>query len=123
MAVSAGIRRDDRGVATVMGLALAVALGGSGIVVMGIVSVAVTHQRASVAADLSAIAGAARGCEAARRVAVAQGAVSVACNSHDGDAVVTVALPAPEFLERIAGWTGHEPPVIASSSRAGTAYG
>jgi hypothetical protein len=33
--------------------------------------------------------------------------------------VVTVAVPAPEFLARVAGWSGHEAPVLASTARAG----
>jgi hypothetical protein len=50
---------------------------------------------------------------------VAQGAVSVACRTDGGDAVVTVAVPAPEFLARVARWSGHEAPVLASTARAG----
>lgn len=117
------IRRDDRGVATVLGLALAIVIAGAGAVVIAVVALAVTHQRASVAADLAALAGAARGCDAALLVAKAQGAVSVSCSVRGGDVTTTVALPAPEFLRRIARWTGHEAPVVASSSRAGVAYG
>lgn len=117
------LRDDDRGVATVLGLALATVIAGAGMVTLGVVAVAVTHQRAAVAADLAAIAAAAHGCDAARQVAVAQGAISVSCSDDDGDAVVTVALSPPELLERLARWTGHDAPVIASSSRAGRAYG
>lgn len=117
------IRRDDRGVATVLGLALATAIAGAGVVVLAIVALSVTHQRAAVAADLAALAAVAQGCEAARHVALAQGAMSVTCSRQGGDAVVTVALPPPELLRRVAGWTGHDAPVIASSSRAGSPYG
>lgn len=111
--------RDDRGVGTLLGLVLGVALLGAGVVVAGLVSMTVGHQRASVTADLAAIAAVTHGCAAAERVAVAQGAMSVACHIDGVDAVVTVALPAPELLARLARWTGREPPVLPSSSRAG----
>jgi len=111
--------RCDRGVGTLLGLALGLALLASGAVVCALVAIAVGHQRAAVAADLAAVAAAARGCADAERVAVAQGAVSVACRTEGGDAVVTVAIPAPAFLARVARWSGHEAPVLASTSRAG----
>ena len=102
-----------------LGLALGLVLLASGVVVWALVAITVGHQRAAVAADLSAVAAAARGCAEAERVAVAQGAVSVACRTEGGDAVVTVAVPAPEFLARVARWSGHEAPVLASTARAG----
>lgn len=111
--------RDDEGVATVLGITLALAIMGAGLVVLSIVSATVTRQRASVASDLAAVAAATHGCPAAELVARAQGAVSLACHAEDSDAVVTVAMPAPAILARIAMWTGHEAPVIASTSRAG----
>jgi len=111
--------RCDRGVGTVLGLALGLVLLASGAVVWALVAITVGHQRAAVAADLSAVAAATRGCAEAERVAVAQGAVSVACRTEGGDAVVTVAVPAPEFLARLARWSGHEAPVLASTARAG----
>lgn len=114
--------REDRGVATVLGLALGAVLIAAGLVVAAVVSLAVSHQRAAVAADLAALAAAGHGCAAAEQVAVAQGAVGVVCE-HDGiDAVVTVVMPAPEMLVRLARWTGHEAPVIPSSSRAGAPW-
>ena len=113
--------RDDRGVGTVLGLALGLALLAAGAVITGLVSISVGHQRAAVTADLAALAAATHGCEAAERVARAQGAVSVACDTDGVDAMVTVALPAPEFLARVAAWTGREAPVLPSSARAGVA--
>ncbi|MGA0945551.1 MAG: hypothetical protein ACO3UW_07260 [Candidatus Nanopelagicales bacterium] len=106
---------------TVLGVILGVAVLSSGIVVGALVSIHVTHQRASVAADLAALAAAAHGCAAAQRGARAHGAVSVSCFEQAGDAVVTVAMPAPPMLVRVATWTGQEAPAIASSSRAGSA--
>jgi secretion/DNA translocation related TadE-like protein len=113
--------RDDQGVATLLGLALALVLAGAGVVISGLVAVHVTHQRASVAADLAALAAAARGCDVADRVARAHGAIPMACAVEGSDAVVTVALPAPALLARLASWAGREAPVVPSSSRAGTA--
>lgn len=114
--------RDDRGVATVLGVVLALALAGAGILMAGIVSATTTRQHASVAADLAALAAASHGCDAAGVVAEAHGAVSSACHLEGADAVVTVAMPAPAMLDRLARWSGHEAPVIASTSRAGPGY-
>ena len=113
--------REDRGVATVLGIALAFVVMASGLVVLAVVALTVGHQRAAVAADLAALAAAAHGCDVAEQVARAQGAISVACSLQGSDAVVTVALPAPEMLGRLAQWTGREAPVIPSASRAGVA--
>jgi secretion/DNA translocation related TadE-like protein len=106
-------------VGTVLGMALGVALLACGSAIGALVAIAVGHQRAAVAADLAALAAASRGCSDAERVALAQGAISFTCRAEGGDAVVTVAMPAPEFLARVARWSGHEPPALASTSRAG----
>jgi len=121
--VTRGRWRDDRGVGTVLGLALGVVLLAAGAVVACLVSIAVGHQRAAVTADLAALAAASHGCADAERVAWAQGAITVACRTDGVDAVVTVAMPAPEFLDRLARWSGHEAPVMASSARAGVPSG
>lgn len=114
---------EDRGVGTVLGMALGLVLIASGAVIGGLVAITVGHQRASVAADLAALAAAAHGCADAERVALAQGALTVACRTEGMDAFVTVAMPAPDWLERVAEWTGHEAPALASTSRAGVASG
>ena len=72
--------REDRGVATVLGIALAFVVMASGLVILAIVALTVGHQRAAVAADLAALAAAAHGCDVAEQVARAQGAISVACS-------------------------------------------
>jgi len=113
------LRATDDGIATVLGLALAASLMAAGLVLAAVVSLAVGHQRASVAADLAALAGAARGCDIAERVARAHGAVSFTCRVEGPDAVVTVVLPAPAMLDRLAAWSGREAPVLAVSARAG----
>lgn len=116
--------RDDRGVGTLLGMALGLVLVASGTVIVGLVSISVGHQRAGVAADLAALAAAVHGCRDAERVAMAQGAITVACETDGTDAVVTVALPAPELLSWLARWAGHEAPALARTSRAGLAgYG
>jgi secretion/DNA translocation related TadE-like protein len=120
-AVRAAVHDDDRGVGTVLGVMLGAILLAAGVVAGALVSVSVGHQRASVAADLAALAAASHGCDAAEAVARAQGAVGVTCSAEGADAVVTVALPPPVMLQRIAAWTGHEAPAIASSARAGRA--
>ena len=112
---------DDRGVGTVFGVLLGAVLLGCGSVISEVVSISVAHQRASVAADLAALAAASHGCAAAERVARAQGALGVACSSDGVDAVVTIAMPAPAMLDRVAAWSGREAPAIASSARAGLA--
>lgn len=111
--------REDDGVGTVLGIFMALTILLAGVVICALVAVRVGHQRAAVAADLAAIAAASRGCDEADRVARAQGAISVACRIDGLDAVVTVALPAPEMLARVARWSGHEAPALASTSRAG----
>lgn len=111
----------DAGVATVLGIVLAIGLLSVGAVVGGLASIYVTHQRASVAADLAALGGVTSGCEAAERIAVAQGAVTVTCFIEGDDAVVTVALPSPAILGRVAAWSGREAPVIVATARAGRA--
>ncbi|MFM1966733.1 MAG: hypothetical protein RL134_2458 [Actinomycetota bacterium] len=115
--------RDDRGVGTVLGLALGLILLASGAVVGSLVAVAVGHQRAAVAADLAALAAASHGCADAERVARAQGAFGVDCRTDGIDAVVTVAMPPPDLLVRLARWSGHEAPVLVASARAGLASG
>lgn len=117
------IGRDDRGVGTVLGVMMGTILLGAGIVVSALVSIAVAHQRASVAADLAALAAASQGCPAAERVALAQGALGVACFVDGVDVIVTVAIPAPVMLERVASWSGREAPAVAGTARAGPASG
>ena len=115
--------RDDRGVGTVLGMALGLVLLAAGSVIGGLVAITVGHQRAAVAADLAALAAASHGCADGERVARAQGALTVACRTDGMDAVVTVAMPAPEWLVRVAEWSGHEAPALASTARAGLASG
>lgn len=117
----ASLLRDDRGVGTVWGLSLGLVLLAAGAVIGALVAITVGHQRAAVAADLAALAAAAHGCPDAERVAFAQGALTVACRTEGVDAVVTVAMPAPDWLARVAQWSGHEAPALASTSRAGLA--
>jgi secretion/DNA translocation related TadE-like protein len=113
-------RADDRGSGTVLAVFLAVVLICAGAVASTLVSVYAGHQRASVAADLAALAAARHGCDMGERIARAYSAVSFACRLEGGDAVVTVALAPPAMLTRVSAWAGREAPVIAGTSRAGT---
>ena len=54
---------------------------------------------------------------------IAQGALGVACFIDGVDVIVTVAIPAPVMLERVASWSGREAPAIAGTARAGPASG
>ena len=121
--MSASRLREDRGIGTVLGMSLGLVLLAAGSVIGALVGISVGHQQAAVAADLAALAAAAHGCADAERVARAQGALTVACRTDGIDAVVTVAMPAPGWLVRVAEWTGHEAPALASTSRAGIASG
>ena len=86
--------RDDRGVGTVLGMALGLVLLAAGSVIGGLVAITVGHQRAAVAADLAALAAASHGCADGERVARAQGALTVACRTDGVDA----AIPAYEVI-------------------------
>lgn len=89
----------DRGSATVWVLTLAALLGVVAAAVLMLGQAAMVRQRAATAADLAALAAAARqpldpggACPAAARVAAAHGARLVSCRSPDGVVVdVTVA--------------------------------
>ena len=80
-------RRHDRGAATVLVLAMAGVLLVVALAVALAEGLVVGHRRAQAAADLAALAGAgaaARGedpCDAARAVAVANGAALTACSA------------------------------------------
>ena len=121
--MSASRLRDDRGIGTVLGISLGLVLLAAGSVIGGLVGISVGHQQAAVAADLAALAAAAHGCAYAERVARAQGALTVACRTDGIDAVVTVAMPAPGWLVRVAEWSGHEAPALASTAAIPRAVG
>ena len=107
--------RDDRGSGTLLGLVAAVLLAGGGIVAWSLAGLAVAHQRASVAADLAALAAARVDCAAANAVADANGGRLDACDIDGGDAVVTVSVAGPTALDRL----GVPSTRVTASARAG----
>jgi secretion/DNA translocation related TadE-like protein len=103
----------ERGSATVWVVALAgvLALVGAAVVLVG--AAAVTRHRAAAAADLAALAGAQRAvlgdpdpCDAARRIAEANGAELAACEAGQGG-VVAVSTVVPLRLGRLGVHEAH----------------
>lgn len=122
----------DLGSATVWALVLIVALGSAGTVFAALAQVAVARHRAGAAADLAALAAAAKpydeagGCVVARRVAAAQGGRLQACTLRGDLADVTVevalsgrlaALPAARVRAR-AGPTQMAPRTVPVERRS-----
>jgi secretion/DNA translocation related TadE-like protein len=95
-------RRDDAGAATVLVLALCSVVLLAGSVAAGLGAVAVARHRAASAADLAALAAAARvlegrdaACAAATRTARAAGATVRSCRLEGWEAVVEAAVVPP----------------------------
>lgn len=87
----------------------------------GVVAAAATHQRAAVAADLAALAGADNphdACAAAAVAASANGARLDRCEHVAADVVVDVSFPLPAILGALAEGNGQAPRITARS-RAG----
>jgi len=117
-----GTRWDDRGSGSVLGLiALAVIVAG-GLVVLAFVATVGLHQRASVAADLAALAAAthpAEGCDYAVRIAQAHDARLDDCVVQGSDVRVQVSVPAPSLLSWLADSTGKSGVRVTARARAG----
>jgi secretion/DNA translocation related TadE-like protein len=101
-------RREERGAATVLVLAMAgvlVLLGAALVVVTAMVA---AHRAAQSAADLAALAGARGvaegrdGCEAAAHVAAANHARLIGCDVAGRIVEVAVAVPGPHWLSQSA---------------------
>jgi secretion/DNA translocation related TadE-like protein len=97
---------NDRGSASVLVLAAAGVLLAVGVAALVLGSVAVTGQRARLAADLAAIAGATRqrevhgqACAAAAAVAHANEARLVGCSLDGADVTVDVSVEVPIWPE------------------------
>lgn len=117
--------QDDRGSATVLVLGLASVLAALCVLLMALGSVAVARHRAAVAADLAALAAAARSldgpsaaCAYAGQVAKAQDAAMMSC-TFVGEPVDTVEV---QVLIRPGGRVGALGSVVARA-RAGPATG
>ena len=95
--------RDQRGVATVLALALSALLIVVAAVALGIGSLIAAHRRVAAAADLAALGAAAARehgedpCASAAGIARANGAELVDCRT-DGDAVVVTTRAHPRGL-------------------------
>jgi secretion/DNA translocation related TadE-like protein len=99
-------RRDHRGAATILTVAMAglLLLVGAAAGVVG--AIVAAHRGAQSAADLAALAGAAAvaghaggdPCATAGEVAVANGARLVSCAVEDADVVVEVTVRGPRWL-------------------------
>lgn len=98
------VDRDERGAATVFGVALIGLLIAFAFACCAIGSVVATHRRAESAADLAALAGAqaeqdgSDGCAAAAGIATANGAELTGCQQIGFDVLVRVVVPTAEVL-------------------------
>lgn len=96
--------RQDRGAATVWALALTMVLVSVLTVVLGVGQVALIRSQVSTAADLAALAGAARlsnACAVADEVAIINGARLDDCGIDGEDVLVDVSAPAPPLVKVI----------------------
>ena len=103
--------RDDRGVGTVLAVALAGVLLLVGVALAEVTGLVVEHRRAQAAADLAALAAAGGDCSAAAPVAEANGARLVACTPTGHDVVVEVSVA-------VDGWLGPDA-TLGARARAG----
>lgn len=109
-------QRSARGAATVLGVAMAGLLLLLGLALAELTAVVAAHRRAQAAADLAALAGATDGigsCDAAGRVAQANGARLTSCTAQGTGVLVAVQVDTPPGLERVL--------VIEARARAGPA--
>ncbi len=104
----------DEGFATVAVLALCGVLASAGGLVSVLGGIAVARHQAAAAADLAALAGAARAiegprpaCTAAAGVARRNGAVLVSCDLNGLDVAVTVAVRPPGVVGTWGNTQGH----------------
>lgn len=85
--------RPERGAGTVLGVVAVSALLVLGLVLAEVAGLVRAHRRAEAAADLAALAAAQAGsCEAAARIATANGATLLGCRVVGHDALVEVGV-------------------------------
>lgn len=113
----------DRGSGTVLGLAASAVLMVAALLAWTITAGVAAHQRASVAADLAALA-AARGadgpdCAVAQRVALANAAALDSCAVEGADVLVRVSVAPPTLVVRLAALAGQSAGRFVATSRAG----
>lgn len=119
--------RSDRGSATVWVLAAGLVMVSAGALGAAYGSAVVARHRAQVAADLGALAGAARAvfgasaaCAEARRIVVANSAALAACQLDGLDLTITAQVNASIG---VATATARAGPVRAATARAGPVRG
>ena len=113
--------RCDRGSASVLGVFLILALSIIAVAALGLVQLALAHQRAMSAADLSATAAYIESCARAAQIAQANGAYLAHCDlagAGNDDVLVTAVVDTPVLIVRLLG--PFAPTGIAASSKAGT---
>jgi secretion/DNA translocation related TadE-like protein len=113
--------RDERGVGTVLGVAMIGLLVIFTLICAAVASLVITHRAAQSAADLAALAGAGSvsagrdPCSTAADIALRNGAALTACSVSDFTVTVEVTARTPRLL-----WTRYD---LQARSRAGPADG
>jgi len=101
-------------------MALAYLLVVVALAISGVAVVVAARMKAATVADLAAVAAVqSMTCDAAGRVAQANGMELTKCRDDGDDVIVVVDAPAPAILVRVAGWLGQAAPRISASARAG----
>jgi phosphoribosylaminoimidazole-succinocarboxamide synthase len=116
----------DRGSASVWLLAIGLVVLSAGLAGASVGAAHVARHQAQVAADLGALAGAARSvegsriaCQRAGSIATANGARMVACDLDELDLTITVEVAPASGLSRPATATARAGPIRADDSRGG----
>lgn len=115
---------SDRGAGTVLWLSAIMVVVMFGLLGIAMTELASGRAKAASAADLGALAGAARAltgneCSAARHVVIANGARLTRCIAGPSDVEIEVAVRPAGLLARIARGAGEKAPQIRMSARAG----
>lgn len=125
-AAAARAGRRERGSATLLVLAVSLAVVVAGSAVLVLAEFAWARARLSAAADLAALAaaehafeGQSAACAAAQRIALRGGATALSCVLHGTDVQVTASAPAPAGLAALAAAAGHPAGMLRISARAG----
>ncbi len=124
---ASALDEGQTGMATIWVLVLAAVIAFAGTAAVAIAQVALVRQRVSIAADMSALAGAAQlaqtdevvACEESGEVARENHAVLVSCQVDFPNVTVLVELPVPELVTRLAQLAHQGVPMIRVRARAG----
>lgn len=116
-----GEARSDQGSASVLGVFLVIVMSVIAFAALGLVQLALAHQRAMSAADLAASTAYVEGCVRAAQIAKSNGAHLTHCDLADAgndDVRVTAVVDTPALIVRLLGPIA--PAGIAASSKAGS---